>query len=224
MNIFRPNQRIYDLSGTIDFKMQTGAEEAAGWWLAGGISAANCVGAWQGIGAANQAASYINLNNPGTNDLTLGAAGVTWDVTKGWLSDGLGWLDTGLNTTANYTIIVRVIDCVAGLRGPFSDGNIGWFPRRADGGCNFFEPYTTYAGKGITAGWGATANANGYVNGETIATNLNGYIISRPIRLLIAQSAAYSSVYGKLCAAAAYSIALDLTQATAVGTAMMALP
>lgn len=54
------------------------------WYLAGGVSAANCVGAYQAKGAATLAASYSNLNNPGTFTLTPGTTDPTWNTATGW--------------------------------------------------------------------------------------------------------------------------------------------
>ncbi len=54
------------------------------WYLSGGIAGANCIGAYQAKGAASYAASKVNLNNPGTNDLSDGAAFPTWAADTGW--------------------------------------------------------------------------------------------------------------------------------------------
>jgi hypothetical protein len=56
----------------------------APWYLSGGIAKPNCVAAYQSKGAANYAASKINLVTPGTYDLTDGVAFPTWDATNGW--------------------------------------------------------------------------------------------------------------------------------------------
>lgn len=53
------------------------------WWLAGGIPSANCVAAYQPVGAASLAASYTNLANPGNYTAAAGAA-PAWDAINGW--------------------------------------------------------------------------------------------------------------------------------------------
>lgn len=77
------------------------------WWLAGGISAGDVVAAYQAKGAASLAASYVNLANPGTYDLTTSAA-PTWDAATGWTFDGTALLDTGLVPVHDaWTIVAR---------------------------------------------------------------------------------------------------------------------
>jgi hypothetical protein len=78
------------------------------WWLSGGISAANCIGAYAAKGAATLAASYVNLASPGTKDLTLGTA-PAFDTSTGWTFTGASsqYLKTGILTTASYSAIVK---------------------------------------------------------------------------------------------------------------------
>lgn len=54
------------------------------WYLAGGISAANCLAAYQPKGAASYAVSKVNLASPGTRNLSDGATPPNWDATNGW--------------------------------------------------------------------------------------------------------------------------------------------
>jgi hypothetical protein len=76
------------------------------WWLAGGISAANAIAAYQPKGAASLAASYVNLANPGTYDAAPGVA-PTWASGTGWTFNGTQWLNTGIYPVTGYTIIGR---------------------------------------------------------------------------------------------------------------------
>lgn len=56
---------------------------ADGWWnLNGAIT--SCVGAYQAIGAADLAASYVNLVNPGTYNITNAGNAPTWNAESGW--------------------------------------------------------------------------------------------------------------------------------------------
>ena len=55
------------------------ANGAARWYLAGGISASACVAAYQPKGSTSLAASYTNLNSPGTYNAAPGVA-PTWAV------------------------------------------------------------------------------------------------------------------------------------------------
>ena len=77
------------------------------WYLSGGISAANCVAAYAAKGAASLAASYSNLNNPGTNDLTVGVA-PTWDATNGLKFNGANqYLIAPTQTTSDWSMLMR---------------------------------------------------------------------------------------------------------------------
>ena len=82
---------------------------AAPWWLSGGIAAGNCKGAYRAKGAASKAASYINLNNPGTNNITEGNGSATWSADVGWypVVGAARWLNTNIVPTADYTLIGR---------------------------------------------------------------------------------------------------------------------
>lgn len=80
------------------------------WWLSGGISAANCLAAYQPRGAASQAASYSNLNAPGTNDAVVGVAPL-WDAFNGWQFDGSTQYLTSVSVNGGgCTVIVRYVD------------------------------------------------------------------------------------------------------------------
>lgn len=80
------------------------------WWLSGGISAANCLAAYQPRGAASQAASYSNLNAPGTNDAIVGVAPL-WDMFNGWQFDGsTQYLSSVSVNGGGCTVIIRYVD------------------------------------------------------------------------------------------------------------------
>ena len=74
------------------------------WW---DVPGRTCVAAYMPRGAANQAASYIDLTGNG-NDCILGIA-PAWDPVNGWDSTAGGgpWLDTQVVWTLTWTIIVR---------------------------------------------------------------------------------------------------------------------
>ncbi len=76
---------------------------SGGWWLSGGIAAANCIAAYQPKGAVSLAASYSNLASPGTYDCTVGNE-PAWDATNGWKFDGSNdYLSTGIVPTIDQT-------------------------------------------------------------------------------------------------------------------------
>lgn len=86
-----------------------GAAAVTGWWLSGGIAAANCLAAYTPKGAASLAASYDNNAAPGnglpdgTYDATPGVA-PTWAAATGWTFDGATqYLRTNLVPTNDGT-------------------------------------------------------------------------------------------------------------------------
>lgn len=76
------------------------------WWLSGGISAGDCIAAYQAKGAASQAASYVNLANPGTYNATPSVI-PGWSSADGWQSPGA--LNTGYrpNTGNTFSVLAR---------------------------------------------------------------------------------------------------------------------
>ena len=86
-----------------------GGAVATPWYLAGGVSAANCIAAYQPIGAASYASSKVNLANPGTYDAVEGVA-PDWDAANGWRFNGTNdYLNSGIVHTKDYTALARFI-------------------------------------------------------------------------------------------------------------------
>ena len=85
------------------------AAAAVPWWLTGGISAANCIAAYQPKGAADYAASKVNLAKPGTYDAADGTAYPTWSAAAGWIAATTGYLTTGITVSTNtsWSFIAR---------------------------------------------------------------------------------------------------------------------
>jgi hypothetical protein len=78
------------------------AAAAVPWWLAGGVAAANAIAVYQPKGAADLAASYVNLANPGTYDAAPGTA-PTFDAATGWTFNGsTQYLTTGVTNGAAW--------------------------------------------------------------------------------------------------------------------------
>jgi predicted GH43/DUF377 family glycosyl hydrolase len=83
------------------------------WWLQGGLTASDVLGAYKAIGVASKTASKVNLNNPGTGDL-VEVGNLTWDSLTGWA----GFLATKYLITPNYktrtySFIVLYSDSIA---------------------------------------------------------------------------------------------------------------
>jgi hypothetical protein len=117
---------------------------SGGWWLSGGIAAANCIAAYQAKGAADYAASKVNLANPGTYNAADGAANPTWDGTNGWKFDATSsqYLNSGVTPEDDRTwsAIIRFSN----------DGLIGYSVAY---GCRIVSPDVRF---GLSNAWGTT--------------------------------------------------------------------
>lgn len=104
---------------------------ASGWWDNSG-TISGCVAAYQPIGAASLAASYVNLQDPGTYDAAPGTA-PTFAAATGWTFNGSSqYLTTGV-TPANdqtWSVLMR-----------FSNG-----ATQGGGGAAAFGSYRTIGG------------------------------------------------------------------------------
>ncbi len=150
---------------------------SGGWWLSGGIAAANCIAAYQPKGAASYAASLVNLANPGTYDAFAGDA-PTFDTSYGWLFNGVqDYLKTGIVPATNQTwsIIVSYYQTVLDYRAPLGVAStnelISIFPYYIAGRCYWYSGgksfiiYTADYASGIVAIAGRNCYANGTLKG-----------------------------------------------------------
>lgn len=104
MGVIRGSRLINIPAGVLTVRAPRSAVAApAGWWVVAGKT---CIAAYQPKGAADLAASYINLANPGTYNAAPGVA-PTFNAATGWTSNGTQWLNTGVVPAAGYTAIVR---------------------------------------------------------------------------------------------------------------------
>jgi hypothetical protein len=209
---------------------------AAPWYLSGGIAAENCIAAYAAKGAASQAASYVNLANPGTYDLTAPTAAPTWDADLGWTFNGsTQYLATGITfaTTVgpSRTIIIR-FDNVTGATGYIAGGWLGagngliFSPNRASArkyynGSTLLNVAATSA-SGVIAVAGNTAYIDGVSDG-TITTGNYSQTISIYIGADWQNSGTppvHTYFAGRIQAVAIYNTALSLAQVEAVTAAM----
>lgn len=215
----------------IDFGLSELAEGAGvaqetGWWLAGGVSSSACIAAYQAKGAASQAASYINLANPGTYNLTLGVA-PAWDTTNGWTFDGTSmYLRTGVIPLYTWSILVRF----AGLSG--SDARMGassYFviaPRFY--GSTFYQNgggSLTVAGNFVDGVMGMAAK-NAYLNDALVGV-ISAGTTNPDMEIYIGARNFVGSpnqpIAGKILAAGIWNVQLTGNQVSAVTNAMNAL-
>ena len=204
---------------------------AVSWWQ---VTGKTCVAAYQPIGAASLAASYINLANPGTYDAAPGVA-PTWASLTGWAFVASQYLKTGVVPASGYSILVRFMDSTASgdnyLAGcTNSSGNEFWVTHRFIGlGCNYANG--TRLGAVLpneTSGVLAFAGSIAYRNGVAEAGSMLGtYTITRDI-YIGGLNTGPGGFYGKylntkICAIAIYSDTLTAGEVATVSAAMAAL-
>lgn len=83
------------------------------WLTAGGLTLSDWVVAHDALYAADLAASYANLANPGTNDLTAPAAAPTWDAVNGWTFNGSTQYLSSVPILMAYSIVIQYTNYVA---------------------------------------------------------------------------------------------------------------
>lgn len=210
------------------------AAGAASWWLSGGIASANAIAAYQPIGAASLASSYINLANPGTYNAAPGVA-PTWDAVNGWKGDGVStYLTTGIVPTgAGWSMIVRFsgydgidTESLLGRRNSLSNTRLFISVRSSDN--TYANGGTLVAGALTTSGTVAVAGQSGYRNGAVEAGSIGAWsgaigvydiwLLGRnENNVLIQPTDSY------IQALAIYNTTLTAPQVLAVNNAMMAL-
>lgn len=204
------------------------------WYLAGAVPAANCKLAYQPIGAASLAASYVNLANPGTNNAAPGTA-PDFAAATGWQFNGTDdSLLTGYvpNNAVTRSGIVRI-------SGGASDAvNRHIFGSR--NGASFFMIRNTNSsskaqyqnGTGgsfqhsgaVTSGVLAVAGLDVYLDGTDIGNIAAGTYDQGAAALQIGSCPSVAGNYsGYIQALAVYDITLTPTQVSTIGSAMALL-
>jgi len=207
---------------------------ASGWWLAGGISAANCVAAYQAKGAASKGASLVNLANPGTyNNTETGT--VTWSTEYGWYGFASDkYLSTGISPGQLWSMIVRTTNSVTtgyqlvcGCESSGGDNRFALYPV-------FNSSYRVYGAGGYVIvsggshpnGISAIAGRQGYWNGSADGNETNAAYSGDPSSPLLIGLAINDLVHywkGAIQALSVYNTSITANQVAAVTTAMAAL-
>lgn len=203
------------------------------WYLSGGISASNCIGAYAAKGSASQAASYINLANPGTYDLTEGKA-PSWNTATGWTftAASMEYLKTGIIPNVGWSMIIRISMSGNGAYIPCgnSDGTNGLFifPRYVDGKHYYSNGATllSVAGAISTDTTMSISALDAYLSGASDGT-IGGTNVRANVQLYVGamntSGATGNYMTGNLLALSIYNTALTPTQMSSLHTAMMAL-
>jgi hypothetical protein len=213
------------------------AAAASGWWLSGGISAANCLAAYQPKGAASLAASYVNLANSGTYDLTTANA-PTWAEATGWTFNGTSaHLLTGITSTLTAgtgSILCRFADAdtnnavILGARNSAgTDTRYYLIPWYAVDDAAYGLATLQARGSRVTTGTMAIAGLTPYLDGSPNGANLSGTPFAMGAGLAIGalNTAGSLSNYcaAKVYAVAVYAVTITADQVAAVTTAAGAL-
>lgn len=197
------------------------------WWEAGG--ATGCVAAYQAKGAANQADSYTNLANPGTNNLTATAA-PTWAGSAGWTFNGTTqFLKTGILPGSNYSVIVQYANQNGSSNGYLfgtSDGSNGLSLRSYLGAG--FAHYVSGAGfvasvAGPTASGNRAVTNRGYKDGiDDVSSALTPAAVTQEIYLgALNNNGSQAGFFtGDIIAVAVYNNLLTAAQVAALAGAM----
>lgn len=171
MMIFRPGQRLV-IPGAQVFQPMASAA-SGGWWdNFGAIS--GCICAYAAKGAADLAASYINLANPGTYNASPGVA-PTLD-SSGWVFNGSSqYLTTGIVPTASYTVICRYSNWTLAsdktLFGLYGSGTTSFAAKLSSPtATQWLRGGTLNVGIASTSGVLALAGKNAYRNGSSDGT------------------------------------------------------
>jgi len=203
------------------------------WWLSGGIAAANCVAAYQPKGAASLAASYVNLNAPGTNDAFPGTA-PSFNAATGWTFAAASsqYLKTGLNPKAAWSLIVQISNfsglCTAA--GIYYSATAQYYICPQVGTKIIYINRNEIDGANIASGNVCIAGLNAYQNGSVLAgTFLGTADLADSVGLTIGARRRQDIdgydryATGTIIALAIYSATLTAPQVAAVAAAMAAL-
>lgn len=200
---------------------------ASGWWDGNG-TISGCVAAYQPIGAASLAASYVNLANPGTYDAAPGTA-PSFAAATGWTFNGSTQeLTTGITPTndQSWSMIVRTEDEESNGNPWICGGNSSAYFALAGrftgtqviyGNGAFLAPSPILV-TGVLAIAGNKGYRNGTAESGTIGTQAGSFQAVR-----IGYAGANNRFKGKVLAFAIYSATLTSGQIATVSAAMAAL-
>ena len=219
----------YIPGGALSVQMSAWPVVGGNWWEPT-TGSYTVVAAYQAKGAASLAASYVNLANPGTNDLTVGTA-PTFDTSTGWTFNGSSnYLKTGVIPNSDYTVFVRFSSGSGCLIGTTSTA-FGEAPifalRQFPADRNWYNNGDRYQGNTWTSGVMCTAGKVAYRDGTSQGSISGGsntwsYQFTVGARNLI-NGGCDQYLTGNIQAVAIYSTTLDATQVAEITTNMAAL-
>jgi hypothetical protein len=201
------------------------------WYLESGVTP---IAAYLAKSAASYAASKINLVNPGTYDISDGAAFPTWGA-AGWAFDGATqYLNTGINVAVgmSFAIQCNVTDdnaarVIFGARVASGNG-VTLMTRSADGADNAGIRYSAVAIKAPRLSGIVNyiiAGTKAYRNGVDEGLNMVAVLAAQPIFIgaLNNNGAAALFYLGSIQAYVAWNVILTPTQVAVMAGVMAAL-
>ena len=239
---YRFNGRLtYIPGGALNVNMSAWPSASANWWepTTGSFT---CVAAYQAKGAADFNASLINLNNPGTHDLTVHTDAPDFNTATGWYFDGFNNRLTSTasvsNKPATYIFRVKPIGAASGYRtiiGGDNDSGLSvdvatstnYMRVLKQGVANIGTSTTALTANNDVVGAVSYSSAGAYVfyvNGSAAGSGTNNQTLTagRLLRLGY-QGAATQLFYGYILAVVLYSTVFDATQIAEITTNMQAL-
>ncbi len=228
---YRFNGRLtYIPGGALSVQMSAWPVVGGNWWEPT-TGSYTVVAAYQAKGAASLAASYVNLANPGTYDLTSGSD-PSWNTATGWTITGTNILRmayTPSNVAA--TFLFRIYTATAFSSNSFTlTAGTGLDPntniRPNVGGGRWYRHGSTVNLAVTPALTGANvigmAGATAYRNGSSEGTMTQNTGASGPLNFGNRHDGG-RPMGGDMLAVAIYSTTLDATQVAEITTNMQAL-
>lgn len=203
------------------------------WYLSGGITSGQCVAAYQPKGAASLAASYINLNSPGTNNANPIIA-PTWSSVNGWVFAASAYLDTGIIPSSSWSMIVRFSNKGGGdyylcgeSDGSFPSARFAIATQHSSTLHLFANGGSANISGEIFSGVLAVAGQSGYLNGSSETTTVPPWSGSTTLSVYLGarhiSGAASGQFSGNIQAIAIYNTNVGATAIAALTTAINAL-
>lgn len=230
--IHSPLGSKYAIGGALGRSIKRAA--AGGWWLSGGIAAANCIAAYQPKGAASYAVSKVNLAQPGTYDATDHTSYPTWNATDGWIFS-TQYLLTGINPSS-LTLKSMIIRFSGGATSGYislmgsANGGLRFMLLNAYNGAHaygFGNGGLLATGAALASGVMAFSTVNCYLNGSGDGTITYTNASLPSVNIIIGgrnNNGTFDLPYiGKIQALAIYTSELSAGNVSALTTAMNAL-
>lgn len=210
----------------------------AAWYLAGEISVANCLAAYQAKGMETFAASKINLANPGTYDLSDGGS-PTWDSNNGWMLSNSYLYSACPVGNKGVTYIARVKPLNADayqtvIGGNSANGPLSWDISATTLIPRLLKQNVAWIGSG-TAGFSANVDTviaasyssigewAHYLNGAANGSGTTDLTLDAGTLQIGTQATNLQRYYGNILGVAIYNVVLTADQVAAVSDSLAAV-